>query len=50
MGPAGEPAEAEDEGGKMKNVRFAVLVGLSCSALLVLVRIGTAVAMPGLGL
>jgi hypothetical protein len=34
----------------MKNMRVAVLVGLSCSAILVLVRIGTAVAMPGLGL
>ena len=51
VGPAGEPAEAEeDEGANMKNVRFAVLMGLSCSAILVLVRIGTAVAMPGFGL
>ncbi len=38
------------EGGNMKNVRVAVLIGLSCSAILVLVRIGTAVAMPGFGL
>ena len=36
--------------GVMNNVRFAVLMGLSCSAILVLVRIGTAYAMPGLGL
>jgi hypothetical protein len=36
--------------GVMENVRFAVLMGLSCSAILVLVRIGTAYAMPGLGL
>jgi hypothetical protein len=50
VGPAGEPAEAEDEGANMKNVRFAVVMGVSCSAILVLVRIGTAVAMPGLGL
>jgi len=34
----------------MQNVRFAVLMGLSCSAVLVLVRIGAAYAMPGLGL
>jgi len=34
----------------MKNVRMAAMIGLSCSAILVLVRIGTAVAMPGLGL
>jgi hypothetical protein len=34
----------------MKSVRFAVLIGMSCSAILILVRIGTAVAMPGLGL
>jgi len=34
----------------MKNVRLAAMIGLSCSAILVLVRIGTAVAMPGLGL
>jgi len=34
----------------MNNVRFAVLIGLSCSAILILVRIGTAAAMPGLGL
>jgi hypothetical protein len=34
----------------MKNTRVAVLIGLSCSAILVLVRFGTAVAMPGLGL
>ena len=34
----------------MKNVRLAVLIGLSCSAILVLVRYGTAVAMPGVGL
>jgi hypothetical protein len=31
----------------MKNIRVAVLIGLSASAILVLVRIGTAVAMPG---
>jgi hypothetical protein len=36
--------------GKMKSVRMAMIIGLSCSAILVLVRIGTAVAMPGLGL
>ena len=36
--------------GVMGNVRFAVLMGLSASAILVLVRIGTAYAMPGLGL
>jgi hypothetical protein len=34
----------------MRNVRFAMLIGLSCSAILVLVRIGTAYAMPGFGL
>jgi hypothetical protein len=34
----------------MQNVRFAMFMGLSCSAVLVLVRIGTAYAMPGLGL
>jgi len=34
----------------MENVRFAVLMGLSCSVILVLVRFGTAYAMPGLGL
>lgn len=34
----------------MQNVRFAVLIGMACSAVLVLVRIGTAYAMPGLGL
>ena len=34
----------------MNNVRMAALIGLSCSVILVLVRIGTAVAMPGLGL
>jgi len=34
----------------MKNLRVAAVIGLSCSAVLVLVRIGTAVAMPGLGL
>ena len=36
--------------GVMENVRFAVMMGLSASAILVLVRIGTAYAMPGLGL
>jgi hypothetical protein len=36
--------------GVMNNVRFAVLMGLSCSAILVLVRLSTAYAMPGLGL
>jgi len=36
--------------GVMGNVRFAVLMGLSASAILVLVRFGTAYAMPGLGL
>ena len=34
----------------MKNVRMAVMIGLASSAILVLVRIGTAVAMPGFGL
>ena len=34
----------------MKNVRLAAMIGLSSSAILVLVRIGTAVAMPGIGL
>jgi hypothetical protein len=34
----------------MKNVGVAAMIGLSCSAILVLVRIGAAVAMPGLGL
>jgi hypothetical protein len=33
----------------MKNMRMAMLIGLSSSAILVLVRIGTAVAMPGFG-
>lgn len=36
--------------GVMGNVRFAVMMGLSASAILVLVRFGTAYAMPGLGL
>jgi hypothetical protein len=36
--------------GVMGNVRFAVMMGLSASTILVLVRIGTAYAMPGLGL
>ena len=34
----------------MQNVRFAMLVGLSSSAILVLVRIGATYAMPALGL
>jgi len=34
----------------MGNVRFAVMMGLSASAILVWVRFGTAYAMPGLGL
>jgi hypothetical protein len=34
----------------MKNVRVAAVIGLSCSGILVLVRIGTAFAMSGLGL
>jgi hypothetical protein len=34
----------------MNNVRVAAVIGLSCSGILVLVRIGTAFAMSGLGL
>lgn len=33
----------------MKNIRMAVMIGVGCSAVLVLVRVGAAVAMPGLG-
>jgi len=33
----------------MNNLRIAMLIGLSSSAILVLVRIGAAVAMPGVG-
>jgi hypothetical protein len=33
----------------MKNIRMAMMIGLGCSAILVLVRVGAAVAMPGLG-
>jgi hypothetical protein len=38
---------ADDQGAS--SLRLAMLIGLSTSAVLVLVRIGTAVAMPGLG-
>jgi hypothetical protein len=34
----------------MRNIRLAMMIGLGCSAILVVVRIGTAVAMPGFGL
>ena len=47
---AGRGVGRKAEGGNMKNVRMAAMIGLSCSAILVLVRIGTAVAMPGVGL
>ena len=42
--------QREPKVGKMMNIRMAMMIGLSCSAILVLVRMGTAVAMPGLGL
>jgi len=38
---------ADDRG--VSSIRLAMLIGLSSSAVLVLVRIGTAVAMPGFG-
>jgi hypothetical protein len=34
----------------MNNFRMAAMIGLGCSAILVLVRIGTVVAMPAVGL
>jgi hypothetical protein len=33
----------------MKNIRMAMMIGIGSSAILVLVRIGAAVAMPGFG-